>query len=71
MLLAYENPCIAEWARHKKQPVIAASLNKFCLIMDHNLFDVTRRYTNAVKQSANKLYIVSSRYIELVPAINK
>lgn len=68
LLIANESQPIANWAIHKRHPVIASGLNKHCSLVNHKLFDSLRHHTNAVEQTANKSYAFSVRQY-LLPAI--
>ena len=54
--IANETPTIQRWAVHKRNPVIAAGLNKYCSLMAQRDWDILSRTSNAVEQSANKSY---------------
>jgi hypothetical protein len=56
------------WAKHKKHPLIASGLNKYCSLMDPKTYEEVRSHTNAAEQSANKSYSVGMRQ-DLLPAI--
>jgi hypothetical protein len=45
---------VVQWAIHKKQACIASGINKYCSMIDHELYDNTRRQTNAVEQTHHK-----------------
>ena len=68
ILLEFENPTIANWAAHKKHPVIAAGLNMHCSRIPNAIYGTLRRHTNAVEQSANQSYSYGTRQW-LLPAI--
>ena len=66
--IAHESRSVANWARHKRHPVIASGLNKHCSLINHKLFDRLRHHTNAVEQTANKSYAFGIRQF-LLPAV--
>ena len=68
--IAHESQLVANWARHKRHPVIASGLNKHCSLINHKLFNKLRHHINAVKQSANKSYAFGIQQF-LLPAIAK
>ena len=47
--IAHESRSVANWVRHKRHPVIASGLNKYCSLINHKLFDRLRHHTNAVE----------------------
>jgi hypothetical protein len=56
MFIVHELPAVRRWARHKKNLVIAAGLNKHCSLMSTNDWNALSKTSNAVEQSANKSY---------------
>jgi hypothetical protein len=63
-----ENEKVKTWAKHKKDPVIAAGLNQHCSLMPKEVWDRLRTNTNAVEQNYNKFYALG-RQRQLVLAI--
>ena len=66
--IAHESQSVANWARHKRHPVIALGINKYCSLIKHELFNRLKHYINTVKQSVNKLYTFNIRQF-LLPAV--
>jgi hypothetical protein len=46
---------VQEWARHKRYGWVSCGLNKHMSKIDPDIFDTTRRNTNAVESSHNKV----------------
>lgn len=42
------------WAAHKRLDIIASGLNRYISRMDQDIFERTRRHTNAVEQTHSK-----------------
>lgn len=66
--IAHEDDNIKRWAKHKKNEVIAAGLNKHCSLIDPQVYDRLRDNTNAAEQSANKSYSLGKKQ-DLLPAV--
>ena len=47
--IAHESQSVANWARHKRHPVIALGLNKYCSLINYKLFNRLKHYINAVE----------------------
>ena len=54
--ITYKSQSVTNWARYKKYLVITLGLNKHCSLINYKLFNRLKYYTNAVEQTANKLY---------------
>jgi hypothetical protein len=68
MSVVHELPAVRRWAKHKKNAVIAAGLNKHCSLMAEADWNALSKTSNAVEQSANKSYSYGKR-LRLVRAI--
>ncbi|OCK98625.1 uncharacterized protein K441DRAFT_542930, partial [Cenococcum geophilum 1.58] len=49
LLITHKSRLVANWARHKRHPVIALGLNKHCSLINYELFNRLRYYINAVE----------------------
>ncbi|KAF2785525.1 hypothetical protein K505DRAFT_261890, partial [Melanomma pulvis-pyrius CBS 109.77] len=67
-LIMNESVPVQQWARHKKNAVIAAGLNKECSLISNSDWDMLSKTSNAVEQSANKSYSYGKR-LRLLKAI--
>lgn len=54
-------PELAQWVEHKEIPLIAAGLCKACSPIPEEIYDQSRRHTNAVEQSHYKAYFLGTR----------
>ena len=68
--LGRENENIRNWAHHKNHPIIRAGLNRFCSLMDPDIYASIRNFTNAVEQAHYRSYITGI-YTTLLDAIIK
>ena len=59
--IVYKSQLVTNLARYKRHLVIASGLNKYCSLINHELFNRLRYYINAVEQTANKLYAFGIR----------
>ncbi|KAF2809704.1 uncharacterized protein BDZ99DRAFT_387971, partial [Mytilinidion resinicola] len=48
------NDKVQGWARHKRHPIIASGLNKYCSDVDPEIWDKLRKNTNATEQTHYK-----------------
>ena len=55
--IVYKFQLVANWVRYKRHLVIALGLNKYCSLINYELFNRLKHYINTVEQSVNKLYI--------------
>ena len=56
-----ESEVIQRWALHKRNPVVAAGLNRNCGSIPQADWDELSRTSNAVEQAANKSYAFGKR----------
>jgi hypothetical protein len=47
--IVYKSQSVANWAKHKRYLVIALGLNKYCSLINYELFNRLKHYTNAVE----------------------
>jgi hypothetical protein len=52
---------VQDWARHKRYEWVACGINKHMSEIDSEVFDLTRRNTNAVESSHNKMNATGKR----------
>ncbi|KMU82187.1 hypothetical protein CIHG_10581 [Coccidioides immitis H538.4] len=56
LLIAHENQKVQDWARHKKDIIIASGLNKHCSLIPEHIYERLRKHTNAAEKTHNKSY---------------
>jgi hypothetical protein len=56
-----EIPSVADWVRHKRHPVTASGLNKYCSLMDQHDWDTLSKTASAVEQPAQEPYLYGTR----------
>ncbi|BCR90382.1 uncharacterized protein ACHE_60268A [Aspergillus chevalieri] len=59
---------VFHWAQHKRDPVIAAGLNKHCSLIPSEHWDFIRNSTNTAEQTHNKSYAFGRQQL-LLPAV--
>jgi hypothetical protein len=47
--IVYESQLVTNWVRYKRYLVITLGLNKYCSLINHELFNRLKHYINAVK----------------------
>jgi hypothetical protein len=47
--IVHKSQLVANWARYKRYLVIALGLNKYCSLINYELFNRLRYYINAVE----------------------
>ncbi|KAF2714917.1 hypothetical protein K504DRAFT_486708 [Pleomassaria siparia CBS 279.74] len=65
-LIVHELPAIQQWARHKKDAVVAAGLNKHCSLMAADDWDAVSKTSSAVEQSADNPCRNSLRLLQAI-----
>lgn len=68
LLIRHEPEIVQNWARHKKNPVIASGLNQKCSLISLADWNLLSKSSNAVEQAANKGYSFGTR-LSLLQAI--
>jgi hypothetical protein len=47
---------VQDWVQHKRNPVIAAGLNKYCSMIPIEVYENLSKNTNSAEQTHNKSY---------------
>ncbi|KAF1978953.1 hypothetical protein BU23DRAFT_191377 [Bimuria novae-zelandiae CBS 107.79] len=67
-LIEHESPIISSWAKHKRNIVIAAGLNRNITLMTQRDWNILEKTSNNVKQATKKSYSFK-KLLYLLPAI--